>query len=302
MGTSPQHALGCSIGRKLVAHRRKKAVLQFTIGRRLVQRLGDRVFRLSAKLDAIEFKAFEDIDPTSWHDVYGSVDVRGRRHKGIAHRISNDAFLGARAGLDIQDYLSRRSAAKAESAQVGRFKLTENSPNTARITVGAGRRERRKKYLWERVGFQRDVLAPVASTALIVGGALLHKKVVSAGGIKNLAGKALTSTRKTGARVFGGSKAAAEIPDFVPEKTATQKLADMEADRVAQSTRRKASAAKGMATKTKNYERDFPYGHTLESIPHPLGHPQAGMPSGRKKRVPKPRPPTNPFSGTGAIG
>jgi hypothetical protein len=250
------------------------------------------VKELSSKLRLIQFeprKKLEDIDPSSFKDLYGYVDDTGRTRKGIAHKIFNSAEFGGRAASDLYDWASRRRAQAAESAQVGRFKVTENSPNTARITVGPGRRERRKKYTWERVGVQRQA-ALVGISAAVAGGFKLHKAIDSAGGIKNILGKVANRAKAVKTAVMGGPKIQPFVPTPTPEQTAMQQVAKQAASRaVAARSRKKTESLK------------YPHGSVMVPDPsgatHPLDHPNPKLRGKPKmKRVPLgPKPSPGPI-------
>jgi hypothetical protein len=226
---------------------------------------------LVSKLARIEFA--KPFDPTSFKDVYGYFDENGRQRRGLAHRIVASGEFGGRTASDIYDYASRRRAAN-DSAKVGQFKITENSPNTARITVGADQRNRRKKYVWERVGVQRQ-LAGLGAAGAVVGTALIHSRLSKIGGgsaltgLKNVFKGGLTEAKNIGRRAVG-----APVVPFVAEKGPSQKLAEMVADQAAQGERRKQTAARAVATKLTKY------GEKPELVPavHPEGHAQAGQP------------------------
>ena len=247
------------------------------------------VKELSSKLRLIQFeprKKLEDIDPSSFKDLYGYVDDTGRTRKGIAHKIFNSAEFGGRAASDLYDWASRRRAQNAaESAQVGRFKVTENSPNTARITVGPGRRERRKKYTWERVGVQRQA-ALVGISAAVAGGFKLHKAIDSAGGIKNILGKVANKAKAVKSAIIGGPKIAPFVPTETPEQIAVKQQAKQAVSRVAGLKKRKATE-----------KLRYPHGSTMVPDPsgatHPLDHPNPKLRGKPKmKRVPLgPTPP-----------
>lgn len=219
------------------------------------------VQELSSKFRLIEFekrKKLSDLDPASFKDVYGYIDDTGRTRRGIAHKIFNSAEFGGRAAADLIDYASRRRAA-SESARVGKFKLTENSPNTARITVGPDQRERRKKYVWERVGVQRQA-AILGGAALFTGGMVLKGKIRDAGGIKNVLGKAVNAGQRLKSNLTGGPK----IKPFVPAETPEAKVG-----RLAQ------SYAAGVKSREATDKLKYPHGYTMEKVPdlHPADHP-----------------------------
>lgn len=250
------------------------------------------------KLQVIELKRLEDIDPTSWKDVHGYVDQSGRNHKGIAQTIVGKAEFGGRTASDVYDYIQRRQA-RNESASVGKFKITENSPNTARITVGPDQRERRKKYVWERVGVQRQ-LAGVAAAGLIVGSSLLHARLSKAGGgsvatgAKNIIKGTFTKTRNVISKAVGGG----EVRPFIPEKGPLEKAADVGAEMQRIKETRTQAAAKSVATRLKKYGEK----PTYEPILHPEDHPDVllrGKPTGKKKLVRR-KTPTIPFAGNPA--
>jgi hypothetical protein len=260
-----------------------------------------RPIELVAKLKEIHFqdeekkrkrKSWADVDITKVGDVYGYVDETGRRHKGVIHQAVAAGELGARTASDLYDLFQRRSAAKAAraagdypSATVGRFKVTENSPNVARITYGPDKRERRKKYVWERVGVQRSIIYPgLATAALVAYGKtrnILQSEKYGGGsavtGLKNIAGK-LTAriknvTGAAGAAMTGGTfKPKVFTPLKTPMQAAYEKgVAETEAKFKAVKT----PAQKALETKAERYETGK---GSMEPQLHPPGHPQAGQP------------------------
>ncbi len=291
MGTAPPHVLGRL--KKIRRQRRSQQLAKFEailpavhLAAGCLLTTGVPRIELSARFKGklFEFKSLEDTDFTKWGDVYGYVDSSGRNRKGIAHQVVEKGEFGGRLAADIYDFTSRKRAA-AESARVGKFKITENSPNTARITVGPDQRQRRKKYVWERVGFQR-VAATIATAGAIAGTAALHSKLASIGdgsaktGLRNLFRKVAYEGRKTAAKIAGTET---KIKPFEPEKGPIAKLADIAA-------RRTEGTKKGQASKL------AVYGEKPVLVPdvHPPGHPQEGQPVGytktgkpKKKLVPR---------------
>jgi hypothetical protein len=279
------NAAGCYLGKKMKKSRTKAVSTTLTPG----ASISLAAFCIATVLTerhrnpVVEFKKKEDYNPNSlgdrFQDSFGYYSENGQRRKGYAHAIVANSEFGGRAASDVYDYLSRRRA--AESAKVGQFKITENSPNTARITVGPDVRERRKKYVWERVGVQRNLAIAGLAAATAATGLITHR-VKEAGGIKNVLGRAANAVKKGAARLVGGEEAASAIKPFVAEKTAAQKLAEVDAQAVARKAAQKISAAKGVATRDANYTRDFPHGHKWEPL-YPEEHPEAFHPSGRRK-------------------
>jgi hypothetical protein len=216
--------------RKILGRIRKKSETGKLVGRALA--IVSDPIELSARLKTIEFaKSWDKVNAQDWSDVYGYMDESGRRRKGLAHQVVGNAESGARWAGDIHDVLRRRN----ESARAGKFKITENSPNTARITVGPDQRERRKKYIWERVGVQRQIAA-VGVAAAVFGGAKLHGALSAAGkgdaivGARNIFGKALNRTKNAVSKAVGGG----EIEGFTPIKGPLQHAEEMAADAATQ--------------------------------------------------------------------
>jgi hypothetical protein len=125
----------------------------------------------------VEFRRGEDWeDWTSPSKIYGPLSSGA--NAGLGGKLIEQAAMGGRLARDLSDYVSSRSR-RAPSAEVANFKLTPSSPNTARITVGEDRRDRRKKYEWERVGTQRKiqkVALALGAPALLAAGGYLHHK------------------------------------------------------------------------------------------------------------------------------
>jgi hypothetical protein len=235
---------------------------------------------MSAILKTVEFaKSWADTDPTSWGDVYGSVSETGRRKRGIVHQVVGNAEYGARWAGDLYD-VSRRN--RSESGRAGKFKITENSPNTARITVGPDQRERRKKYVWERVGVQRQIAA-VGLAATLVGGAKLHQVLTKAGegsalvGIKNIAKRAAYGVRSGVSKAVGGGSISEPVLEHGPQHVAAQMAADL----ASQKEKKSQSAAKSIATKLTRYgegsKKVLPF-KTATGDVVPSGHPEAVEP------------------------
>lgn len=144
-------AFGCLVGRALVRGGHAPALIEF--------RRGD--------------------DWEDWQDprkIYGSLSSGA--NAGLGGKVINQAAMGGRLARDLNDYIRNRPSYTA-SAEVDNFKLTPSSRNTARITVGPERRERRKKYEWEKVETQRKIQKAVLAVtipAAVAAGGFLHKK------------------------------------------------------------------------------------------------------------------------------
>jgi hypothetical protein len=284
--------------RKILGRIRKKSETGKLVGRALA--IVSDPIELSARLKTIEFaKSWDKVNAQDWSDVYGYMDESARRRKGLAHQVVGNAESGARWAGDIHDVLRRRN----ESARAGKFKITENSPNTARITVGPDQRERRKKYIWERVGVQRQIAA-VGVAAAVFGGAKLHGALSSAGkgdaivGARNIFGKALNRTKNAVSKAVGGG----EIEGFTPIKGPLQHAEEMAADAAVQTQKRKETAAKVAEKLTQKFggkgESTYAPAHYSTKVPGlqvPAGHPEAGdpvlHPSGKQKKMRIRKPP-----------
>lgn len=218
--------LGTHVGRSLRLKKKKKSTkvvsgsvfidhtlslsafpdLGTIVGRALVR--GGHV-ELSAKLKLVEFRR----DPSDWQDpekVYGSLGSGSRA--GLGGKFITHAELGGRLGRDIYRATTGDQSAGAQSAATDNFKITENSRNTARVTVGPDRRVRRPKYEWERAETRRKIQKALLTAAVVGGGALgihLHKKgdgnIFKGVGVvgKEIGAKVADVSRGVGAAVTG---------------------------------------------------------------------------------------------------
>ncbi len=126
------------------------------VGRALVR--GGHATNLSALLHVVEFKRKGDEleDWTKWDNVVGSFGSGSG--SGLAGKVVTQARTGKRLAEDLYEVMSGRGRGGAAPSQnVGGFKVTENSPNTIRVTAGGDRRQRRKKYEWERAETRRKI-------------------------------------------------------------------------------------------------------------------------------------------------
>jgi hypothetical protein len=229
-------------------------------------------FELASRLRSIEFaKSWANVDLDNWKDLHGYVDSNGRNRKGVVQQVVGQAETGARWAGDIHDVLSRRAA---ESARVGKFKITENSPNTARITVGPDQRERRKKYMWERIGVQRQIAAVGLAAALYAG----HKasKAISSRGFKNIVGEAKE-------KVAGAIGLRVEPHIHIP--TMRETADQFAAHKATEELKRQSAAQKTANTISQRFggkgESTYVNAHYHKSIPGlevPHFHPEAGAP------------------------
>jgi hypothetical protein len=174
-GTMPPTVLAKRVVKVITRPRRKKVSLGMLVGRALVR--GGHATTLSAVLETIELKRGDKLE--DWRDpkkVYGSLTSGGS--SGLAGNLIKNATMGKNLATDLYDVLKGRSSA-SPSTNVGAFKVTENSPNTIRVTAGPERRERRKKYEWEKAETQRKIHKAVLTGAitgtLAVSAALAHK-------------------------------------------------------------------------------------------------------------------------------
>jgi hypothetical protein len=237
---------------------------------------------LSSRLRRVEFaKNWANVDPGSFDDVYGYYDENGRRRKGVAHKVVAQAETGARWAGDIHDFLSRRRA--ENSAKVGQFKITENSPNTARISVGPDQRERRKKYMWERVGVQRNLAIGGIALASVLG-AKVHRGISAetgsfSAGLKNLFGRAKHGIKGVVGKTIGAKPLDPFVAHEGPVQWA-QKQADLLKRQTEEQTQKQAKRVANKLTK-------YPHGYDLvpahastktPGMEVPFGHAEAGDP------------------------
>lgn len=242
MGTAPPYVLGRRIGRRLAKHRRKviamsafpdRPDLGTLVGRALV-RGGHR----------IEFRRGDDWE--DWRDpskVYGRLDSGSR--SGLAGKFISHAETGGRIGRDLYSVLSGENQSQP-SAQVGNFKITPNSPNTARVTVGPERRQRRKKYEWERAETKRKIQKAIF-TAAVVGGAAAGVKLHNKGGGSILKGigvvakESANKTREVATGIGNVLQGKAYVPGRKPSSDASKKIAEMITKKRAAETTAKAA-------------------------------------------------------------
>jgi hypothetical protein len=237
MGSMPPAVLGKRVGR-IIKARRKQVCLGALVGRALVR--GGHAYTLGAVLQMIELKRGDRWE--DWQDpekVYGSLHSGG--HSGLAGKVVKEAQWGKRLASDLYDVASGRSR-HAPSASVGGFKVTENSPNTIRVTAGPERRDRRKKYEWERVETQRR-LQKLAVTAASVAAATGAIYVSNKGkgsfkeGAKIVAKETTEKGRAAGRAIADLLKGRA--PRSSPKKTRTNSEAQQKANRVAEEAKPK---------------------------------------------------------------
>lgn len=191
----------------------------------------------------IEFRRGDDIE--DWKDpakIYGPLSSSSP-NAGLGGKLVERAAFGGRLARDFQDYLSDRNR-RAPSASVDNFKLTPSSPNTARITVGPDRRERRKKYEWEKVGTQRKIQAGILAVAIpsaIAAGGFLQKRGGGSilKGIKNVSKEGASKSRD----IVSAISAAVRGKTFTPAKTAARQNLQQRATAVARSAAERQAAA-----------------------------------------------------------
>lgn len=289
-GESPTHILGAQVGKMLSKRRLRfkenpvigritdlpqvefpwscmKPVKKFSVGtlvgRALVR--GGHATYLEARLrPIIEFRDKFDKDDwtgSDWGDpkkVYGSLSSGSR--SGLAGKFVANAETGANIGRDLHTVLTGGNNYNP-SASSGNFKLTPNSPNTARITVGPERRTRRKKYEWEKADTRRKihkaVLTGVAVGGVAAGAALLRKGEGSIWrGAKRYASEAGEKSADVAQRVktvFTGKPYIPKSKTGKTTTTATKQVAEMIRKR-----REKATAGAGAATGSADFTMPRP--------------------------------------------
>jgi hypothetical protein len=141
--------------------------------------LGTMVGRaLVLNRNLIELKRGDKLeDWTDWRQVYGAASSGSR--SGLAGKLISQAEMGGNIARDLHHVISNRGPRYNPSAEVGPFKVAQNSPNTIRVSAGPERRDRRKKYEWERAETKRKIQKAVFTVALVGGGTLgvaLHNK------------------------------------------------------------------------------------------------------------------------------
>ncbi len=155
IGTAPQAVLGKRLGAALRKKRSKKHMLErglgCLVGRALVR--GGHAVMLSSVIEMKRGDKLEDwSDPSK---VYGSLTSSG--YSGLSGKLIQNAGMGKRLATDLYDVARGRVNNGQPSQNVGAFKVTENSPNTIRVTAGPERRNRRKKYEWEKAETRRKI-------------------------------------------------------------------------------------------------------------------------------------------------
>jgi hypothetical protein len=244
MGNAPPHVLA---GRRAGLYLRNKIRLkkigpEISFQRFFGGLVGRALVRGGHAPALVEFRRGDDLD--DWRDpmkVYGPLSS-SNANAGLGGKLVERAAFGGRMARDLQDYLGSR---RAESASVQNFKLTPSSRNTARITIGHDRRERRKKYEWEKVGTQRKLQAgalAIGIPATLALGSYLHKRGKGSllKGIQVVSKQGYHKTRDIGSAI----SAAVQGKTFVPRKgAANEDLNKKASDLAKRAAARDAGAA-----------------------------------------------------------
>jgi hypothetical protein len=171
------------------------------------------------------FDRYHDTDYSDLNSVLGKNFATRQNAYGGKTPVGfvlSQAEKGHKMAGDIVDAVRNRSldskVSNRPQAQAGNFQITHESAHTARITTAPHTRERRKKYEWERTGFQRKAAVLGAGVATVAGAGVmaaltkhsprgLTEGVVSglAKGGHNMAARATYGVKRRVARAVGAN-------------------------------------------------------------------------------------------------